>query len=63
MGLREAVYYVLFSEVGVPVEAAVTLSLLNLAVVAMTAIPGGIVYSLYKKDESFPVPDFGTEKL
>ncbi len=63
MGLREAVYYLLFSEVGVPVEAAVTLSLLNLVVVAMTAVPGGIVYSLYKKDEAFPVPDFGTEQL
>jgi uncharacterized protein (TIRG00374 family) len=62
MGLREAVYFVLFSEVGVPVEAAVTLSLLNLAVVAMTAIPGGIVYSFYKKDEKYPVTDFSSEE-
>lgn len=55
MGLREGMYYLLFSELGVAVEAAVTLSLLNLIVVAMTAVPGGVVYSLYKREEGFPV--------
>ena len=53
VGLRESVYYLLFSQIGVPVEAAVTLGLLNFAVVAMTSLPGGIVYSLYKKEETF----------
>ena len=51
VGLRESVYYLLFSQIGVPVESAVTLGLLNFAVVAMTSLPGGIVYLLYKRDE------------
>lgn len=55
VGLRETVYYLLFSQVGVPVEAAVTLSLLNVAITLMTAIPGGFAYSLFKKDAGFPV--------
>lgn len=53
VGVRESVYYLLFSQVGVPVESAVTLSLLNLVVMMMTALPGGIVYSLYKKEQEF----------
>lgn len=53
VGLRESVYYLLFSQIGVPVEAAVTLGVLNFAVVAMTALPGGIVYSLYKREQDF----------
>ena len=57
MGLREAIYYLLFSQVGVPVETAVTLSILNLVVMSMTAIPGGVVYSMYKKDAGFPAPE------
>jgi uncharacterized membrane protein YbhN (UPF0104 family) len=51
LGLRESVYYLLFSQIGVPVETAVTLSLLNFFIMAMTALPGGVVYSLYKKEE------------
>ncbi len=57
MGLREAVYYLLFSQVGVPVETAVTLSILNMVVMSMTAILGGVVYSMYKKDAGFPAPE------
>ena len=53
VGVRESVYYLLFSQVGVPVESAVTLSLLNLLVMMMAALPGGIVYSLYKKEQKF----------
>jgi uncharacterized protein (TIRG00374 family) len=53
VGVRESVYYLLFSQVGVPVESAVTLSLLNLIVMMMSALPGGIVYSLYKKEQEF----------
>lgn len=51
VGLREGIYFLLFSQIGVPMESAVTLSLLNLLVVALTALPGGIVYSLYKREE------------
>ncbi|GAB4109151.1 MAG: lysylphosphatidylglycerol synthase transmembrane domain-containing protein [Acidobacteriota bacterium] len=57
VGLRESMYFLLFSELGVPVETAVTLSVLNLVMVAMTALPGGLAYTLYKKDPAFPVPD------
>jgi uncharacterized protein (TIRG00374 family) len=57
MGLREAVYYLLFSQVGVPVETAVTLSILNLVIMSMTAFSGGVVYSMYKKDAGFPAPE------
>jgi len=53
VGLRESIYYLLFSQIGVPMEAAVTLGLLNFAVVAMTSLPGGIVYSFYKKEQDF----------
>lgn len=60
MGVREAMYYFLFSSLGVRMETAVTLSLLNLAVVAATALPGGIVYSLYKGSPEFP-NGFGSE--
>src|SRR5690606_25548560 len=53
VGLREGIYFLLFSQIGVSMESAVTLSLLNFLVVALTALPGGIVYSLYKRDEDF----------
>jgi uncharacterized protein (TIRG00374 family) len=53
VGLRESIYYLLFSQIGVSMESAVTLGLLNFAVVAMTSLPGGIVYSFYKKEEEF----------
>ncbi len=52
-GLREAVYYLLFKEIGLPVETAVTLSLLNFLVVALASIPGAVAYSFYKKEENF----------
>lgn len=53
IGLRESAYYLLFSQIGLPVETAVTLSLLNFVVLLCAALPGAIVYSLYKKDEPF----------
>jgi uncharacterized protein (TIRG00374 family) len=53
VGLRESVYFLLFSQIGVPMESAVTLGILNLAIVAMTSLPGGIVYTLYKKEQDF----------
>jgi len=52
-GLREGVYFLLFREIGLPVETAVTLSLLNFLVVTLASLPGAVAYSFYKKDESF----------
>ena len=51
IGLRESLFYLLFSQIGVPVEMAVSLSLVNFLIVVLVAIPGGIIYSLYKKEE------------
>ena len=53
IGLRESAYYLLFSQIGVPVESAISLSFLNFLVVAIASLPGAIVYSLYKKEEHF----------
>lgn len=50
VGLRESVYYLLFAELGVPMETSVALSILNLVIVAATSLPGGVVYSFYKKE-------------
>jgi len=52
-GLRESVYYLLFAQIGLPVETSVTLSLLNFLVVTLASLPGGIAYSMYKKEENF----------
>jgi uncharacterized protein (TIRG00374 family) len=52
-GLRESAYFLLFSQVGLPVETSVTLSLLNFVVVTLASLPGGVIYSLHKKDERF----------
>ncbi len=51
IGLRESLYYLLFREVGVSGEIAVALSLLNLAVYIVGSLPGGILYSFYKREE------------
>jgi len=53
IGLRESAYTLLFSQLGVPMEKAFALSLLNFLVVASTSVIGGVVYSFYKRDESF----------
>ena len=53
IGLRESAYYLLFSQIGVPVESAVSLSFLNFLVVVIASLPGAVVYSLYKKEEHF----------
>lgn len=53
IGLRESAYYLLFSQIGFPVETAVTLSLLNFFIMVLSSMPGAVVYSLYKKDERF----------
>jgi uncharacterized protein (TIRG00374 family) len=51
IGLRESLFYLLFSQIGLPAEMAVGLSLLTFFLYFMTAIPGLLVYSLYKKEE------------
>ncbi len=52
-GLREGLYVLLFAALGVSEEEAVALSLLNALVVMLAALPGSVVYSLYKKDPAF----------
>jgi uncharacterized membrane protein YbhN (UPF0104 family) len=44
LGVRESVYYLLFSEVGIPVEQAVILSLLSFLIMNVPSVIGGIVY-------------------
>lgn len=53
IGLRESAYYLLFSQIGLPVETSVTLSLLNFLIMILASLPGAVVYSLYKKEEHF----------
>jgi len=55
IGVRESAYALLFSQLGVPLEKAFALSLLNFLIVAMISVPGGLVYSLYKKHEPFQI--------
>ena len=43
-GVRESAYYLLFSEIGVPVEEAVVLSLLSFLIMAVPSLIGGAVY-------------------
>jgi len=52
-GLREGVYYLLFTQIGQPPETSVILSLLNFLVVTLASLPGGVAYSMYKKEENF----------
>ncbi|MDA2933734.1 flippase-like domain-containing protein [Acidobacteria bacterium AH-259-D05] len=51
IGLRESLFYLLFSQIGFPVEMAVSLSLVTFSLYLLTALPGLIIYSLYKKEE------------
>ena len=44
LGVRETAYYLLFSEIGVPVEQAVVLSLLTFVVMNVPSLIGGVVY-------------------
>ena len=51
IGLQESLYYLLFSQIGLPAEMAVSLGVVARLVYILTAVPGGIIYSLYKKEE------------
>ncbi len=55
VGLREGMYFLLFSQIGVPMEASITLSLVTMLLYVSMALPGGFVYSVFKKDEDFPL--------
>ncbi len=44
LGVREALYILLFGRIGVPVETAVSLALLYLAVTLLASLPGGLAY-------------------
>ena len=55
LGLREGLYYLLFSQIGLPVETSVSLALLHfLIVLAVVTAPGFVIYSVYKQEEGFP---------
>ena len=53
IGLREGAYYLLFSQVGLPAEMSITLSLMNYLVFLLAGLPGAIFYALHKKEEHF----------
>lgn len=44
LGVREALYILLFGRIGVPAETAVSLALLYLAVTFLASLPGGLAY-------------------
>jgi hypothetical protein len=46
LGVREALYILLFGRIGVPTEISVSLALLYLAVTFVASLPGGILYAL-----------------
>lgn len=56
LGLREGAFSLLFSQVGVSHEACVAMSLLYYLMSLTTALPGGILYSLYKKQDHLDEP-------
>ncbi|MBI4454451.1 MAG: flippase-like domain-containing protein [Acidobacteria bacterium] len=51
IGLREGSFYLLFSQVGMSREACISMGLLYYLVLVLTALPGGLLYSLYKKQD------------
>ena len=52
LGVREALYILLFGRVGVPAESAVSLALLYLAVTVVASLPGGLVYAMQPAGDS-----------
>jgi len=48
LGVREALYILLFGRLGASAELSVSLALLYLAVTALASLPGGIVYALQR---------------
>ena len=52
-GLREGAYYLLFSQVGIPAEMSITLSLMSYLVLLLSGFPGALFYTLHKKEQHF----------
>ena len=52
-GLREGAYYLLFSQVGIPAEMSITLSLMSYLVLLLAGFPGALFYTLHKKAQHF----------
>lgn len=52
LGIREALYLLLFGRLGVPADAAVSMALLYFAVTLAASLPGGIVYALQRGPRS-----------
>jgi len=48
LGIREALYLLLFGQIGVPADAAVSMALLYFAVTLAASLPGGVVYALQR---------------
>jgi uncharacterized membrane protein YbhN (UPF0104 family) len=48
LGVREALYLLLFGRIGASPEVAVSLALLYLAVIFVASLPGGLVYALQR---------------
>lgn len=54
LGIREALYLLLFGRVGVPADAAVSMAFLYVAVTFAASLPGGIVYALQRGPRTGP---------
>ena len=48
LGIREALYLLLFGRIGVPADAAVSMAFLYFAVTFVASLPGGVVYALQR---------------
>jgi len=49
MGLREYAFVSLFTAIGVSREGSIALGLLSSAILVVSAIPGGVLYLLFKQ--------------
>jgi len=56
LGLREALYVLLFGRVGIPADVALLMALLYFAVTLIASLPGGIVYMLQRGPRSTSGP-------
>jgi glycosyltransferase 2 family protein len=54
LGIREALYLLLFGRIGVPADAAVSMALLYFAVTLAASLPGGVVYALQRGPRGLP---------
>jgi uncharacterized protein (TIRG00374 family) len=62
MGLREYAFLILFSAIGIPSSSCVALALLTFLLIILSAIPGGIVYVLFRnRSELRPITALETD--